>query len=134
MARFAFVSEDGLVITILEGSAADWPDLCALDRVKPAPNSNVLSGWRWNGALFMPPLPPVGPRTVTSLEFRRRFTQAERVAITKAGRTNDALQVWMDDLASAGEVQLDNADVAAGLAVLVGAGLLTAARATELIA
>lgn len=34
MARFAFVSEDGSVITILEGSAAVWPDLRALELVK----------------------------------------------------------------------------------------------------
>ena len=133
MAQFAFLAEDGTVISILTGTETDWPDLRALDRVQPAPNPNVLPGWRWNGAMFMPPLTPVGPRTVTSLEFRRRFTEDERRAITKAARTNDALQVWMDDLASAGEVALDAAEVAAGLALLVGANLLTAGRAAELV-
>ena len=133
MAQFAFLAEDGTVISILTGTATDWPDLRALNRVQPAPNSHVLPGWRWNGAMFMPPLPSAGPRTVTSLEFRRRFTPAERVAITTAAASNATLAIWMDDLSSAGEVNLDSPDVAAGLSALVGANLLTAGRAAELV-
>jgi len=139
MTRFAFLGEDGTVISILTGTETDWPDLRALDRVQPAPNSNVLPGWRWNGARFLAHLPPVGPRTVTSLEFRRRFTAEEQGAITLAASRGleqglPQLQVWLDDLSAAGDVDLDDPLVAGGLNMLVQEGLLAAERVSELLA
>ena len=74
------------------------------------------------------------PRTVTPREFRKRLTRAEQRAITAAAASNADLRLWMDDLEAAVEVDLNSVEVAAGLDVLVGAGLLTAQRKSEILA
>jgi hypothetical protein len=85
----------------------------------------------------LPPPPPV--RTVAPYEFRRRFTLSERASMTLAASQaldagNTALQVALDDLASAVEVNLDDPDVRTGLEAFVTAGALTQARLDEVLA
>lgn len=86
-----------------------------------------------------PDAPPVVPRTLSAFAFRRRFTQAERAAITLAASaaldTGDAtLQIWLDDLNSTQVVELDHPELAAGLAMLVAQNLLAAERVAEVLA
>jgi hypothetical protein len=83
--------------------------------------------------------PSAAPRTLSAFAFRRRFTQAERAAITLAASqaldAGDAtLQVWLDDLNSTQFVELDNPELAAGLALLVEHKLIDAARVAEVLA
>lgn len=85
------------------------------------------------------PAAPPPRRAVTALEFRRRFTDAERAAITLAAsrgleQGDPTLQIWLDDLAAAGEVNLDAAEVATGLGLLVTSGLLAPERVAEILA
>ncbi len=61
--------------------------------------------------------------------FRRLFTQAERLAITAAARSDDLVWMFMDDAAAAPMLQLDHRDVTQGLDYLVASGVITRARA-----
>ena len=86
-----------------------------------------------------PDAPPAALRTLSAFAFRRRFTQAERAAITLAASqaldAGDAtLQVWLDDLNSTQFVELDNPELAAGLALLVEHHLIDPARVAEVLA
>jgi hypothetical protein len=69
------------------------------------------------------------PIVVDALAFRRLFTQAERLAITAAARTDDTVRMFMDHAAAAAMLQLDHPDVAQGLDYLVASGIITRARA-----
>ena len=69
----------------------------------------------------------------TILEFKRRMTQAERVTIRTAAKSNASVEDFMDMLDSAQEVRSDDPDLAAGLQLLEAAGMLAAGRANEII-
>lgn len=74
------------------------------------------------------------PRILTVLQFRGRLTEAEELAITSAGQANAAIRVWLDRLAGALEVNLDDPRTVAGLQSLEAAGLLAPGRASEILA
>lgn len=105
--------------------------------------SAAAPGWRHEGGAFLPPVPPeVSPptpiRVLTARQFRERFTRAERAAITLAAsralEQDDAtLQVFLDDVTAAQEVELDHPDLLAGMDLLVTRDLVTAARAAEIL-
>jgi len=103
----------------------------------------VAVGDLWIGDGFAPPLPPEpaeAPRIIGALEFRqKKFTEAEREAITLAAsrglEENDArLQLWLDDLAAAGVVNLDSAEIRARVESLALLGLIAPGRAAEILA
>lgn len=78
-------------------------------------------------------------RGIPSLDFRRRFTPAERAAITlAASRAMDEgdamLQVWLDDCNAAGTIDLDAPEVSGALDLLVAAGLLSEERKEAVLA
>lgn len=78
---------------------------------------------------------PVVPSTYvwTKLEYLRRFTQAERIAIRDAAKVVPELFDYMELLALAEEIRSDDPDIAAALAMLEGAGLIAAGRAQEIL-
>lgn len=103
------------------------------------------SGW-WaigvtddpNHALYPQPV-----RIITKLAFRRRFTLAERIALDAAreglnpalpAEAVSALRTMQKDLDLAEDINLDDADVVAGLAFVQSLGLITAERAAEVLA
>lgn len=72
-----------------------------------------------------------GAKTYTPLEFLRRFTMQERAAIRSS---SDAIvQDFMYLLDRASEVVTDDPDTINGLSYLVSLGLMTDARATEVL-
>lgn len=73
-------------------------------------------------------------RVFTVLEFRDRLTPEEELAITEAGMVSAAVRVWLDRLAGAQTVDLDDPRTIGGLQQMVGAGLLTAPRMAEILA
>jgi hypothetical protein len=79
-----------------------------------------------------PTPPPV--TVVSSLAFRQLFTAAEGQAITQAAQTNAQLRMFIDDEGAAGVVDLTNPEVTTGIAMLMSAGLLTQARADQILA
>lgn len=86
------------------------------------------------------PEPIVEPRILTRLGFRRRFTMTERIAFDNApdnqllpAEARAAVRTMQNDLALAEEVDLDDPDVIAGVQMLVQIGLISQARATEVL-
>ncbi|OFW37665.1 MAG: hypothetical protein A3J29_06220 [Acidobacteria bacterium RIFCSPLOWO2_12_FULL_67_14b] len=80
------------------------------------------SGKRWNGIAFEV-IPPAPVRVLSRLDFARRFTLAEEASIDALADTNRAVKAWMRRLSLADSVNLDRADVAAGLAYLKSVGI-----------
>lgn len=74
------------------------------------------------------PLPPV--RALSRLEFLRRFTAAERIAIRAS--TDPVVEDMMALQDAAEYIDIDDADTQAGLQYLASVGLLTPGRAAEI--
>jgi hypothetical protein len=74
-----------------------------------------------------------GGNILTRLQFRNRFTQAEKVAIYTAAEQVVAIKVWLDDLMVAESVDLTAPETIAGVQGLEQAGLLAAGRADEIL-
>lgn len=74
------------------------------------------------------------PRRVGEFrEFMELFTEQEALAIVSATQTNAAIKVWYDKAMGGATFSLDNAQVAVGFSALVAAGLLSQARADEIM-
>ena len=93
-------------------------------------------GWAYENGVFTAPIiaPITAKRSITVLAFRSRFTQAEKQAIYTAAKTSVDVQIWLDDLAVATEVILDDARTTAGVQAMESAGLISAGRAAEILA
>jgi hypothetical protein len=85
--------------------------------------------------------PPESPRVISKLEFRRRFTMAERVAIDNspdspavAAQYRPALRTILKDFELAEYINLDDPLLGDSLAFFAGAGLLSADRIPEILA
>ena len=84
----------------------------------------------WN-----PEAPPAAPtsRTMTKLEYLRRFTTAERVAIRAAAASNPVLDDYLKLMELAQEIDTGDADTIAAVTMLEQAGLIAAGRANEVL-
>ena len=81
-----------------------------------------LIGRRWTGEVFEV-IPPAPIRVLSPVDFTRRFTLAEETAIDILADTNRIVKVWRYRLTLAQRVDLDHADVAAGLAYIKSVGI-----------
>ena len=91
-------------------------------RTLAAGDMQDYSGHRWDGTAFVR-IPPAPIRVLTPLEFARRFTLAEDTAIDTLADTDRIVKAWRYRLALAQQVDLDHADVAAGLAYVKSVGI-----------
>ncbi len=131
--RYAII-ENGVVVNVVEA-----PEPMAGKEMVATLEAGI--GWTWsNGEFTRPSLPPAAPiRRIRTLAFRRRLPVEARRALTVAASAaldgGDAtLQTWLDDLAASREVDLDDPEVADGVAALVAAGLISAGQAQTLLA
>lgn len=76
---------------------------------------------------------PVVAMVWTKLEYLRRFTQAERIAIRGVAKMVPELDDYLQLLELADEVRSDDPDIVGALAMLEGAGLIGAGRAGEIL-
>ena len=74
------------------------------------------------------------PRTIIKLEYLRRFTTAERVAIRAAAAANPVLDDYLKLMELAQEINLDDADTIAAVQMMEQSGLIAAGRAAEILA
>ncbi len=81
-----------------------------------------------------PAIEPEIKQPISVLDFRNRFTQDEKIAIYTAAKQVVAIQVWIDDLASAKDVTVTHDQTIAGINALESAGLIGAGRAAEILA
>ena len=72
-------------------------------------------------------------RILTKLEYLRRFTQAERIAIRAAAKAVAELDDYLELLALAQDVRLDDPDIVAALNMLESGGLIGDGRAQEIL-
>lgn len=76
---------------------------------------------------------PIVAMTWTKLEYLRRFSQAERIAIREAAKVTPELDDYLQLLELAEEVSSDDPDIIAALAMLEAGGLIGAGRAAEIL-
>lgn len=106
-------------------SAVDWPDFPFSD---------------YNHIVHVEPSPVQEPveRNISGVQYMRRFTQAERIAIREAAKSSAALDDYLRlldlTIAQGGVVNLNDPDVAAALNMLETFGLIAAGRAAEVLA
>ena len=75
----------------------------------------------------------VTDKLITRLAFKKRMTDAERIAVRGAAAVNDTIYDFMDLLSDATYVDLEDPETVAGVGALEGAGLLGAGRASEIL-
>lgn len=96
-------------------------------------NDSTTIGKTWNGSTFGAPLADDPVTTFTRLAFRNRFTMVEKQAIYTAAETVVDIRIFLDDLASASNIDITNAQTAGGVNALETAGLIGTGRATEIL-
>ena len=89
---------------------------------------------QYNHILKKPESTPAQQRLITKLEYLRRFTTAERVAIRAAAAANPVLEDYLKLMELAQEINLDDADTVAAVQMLEQSGLIASGRATEVLA
>ena len=101
----------------------------------------------WHGMEFAThdhtPAPVINPdgsiegaivgRTLTKLEYLRRFTVDERVAIRAAAEQNAVLADYLQLMELAQDINTGDADTIAAVTLLEQAGLIAAGRAQEIL-
>lgn len=70
---------------------------------------------------------------ITRLALRQRFTFSERVTIETAAETDAAVRVMLKDQDSATFIDLSRQDTIDGVNMLASKGLITEARASEIL-
>ena len=74
------------------------------------------------------PIPPM-----SKLDFLKRLTFAERVAIETAASTDAEVRVVKESLLAADEIKLDDSEMIAGIGLYVSKGFITESRALEIL-
>lgn len=77
---------------------------------------------------------PAAPRVMTKLAFTNRFTTAELVAIYTAAKTEVFVEVFLDKLKIAEEINLSDPNLLEALTAFVQMGLLAEPRIIEILA
>lgn len=84
---------------------------------------------------------PQGPKIITKLAFRRRFTFPERVAVDHAPENEGmhpevrmALRTMQTDMELAEEIDLTDIDIVSGVQLLAQLGLIAPDRVAEILA
>lgn len=100
-------------------------------------NPQPAHGWIFSGNTFEPPKNVDGsPKmTITRLAFRNRFTLAEKAALYTAAASPQGLpiKIYLDDLSAATFIDLSRQDTIVGIQTLAAIGVLTNARAQEIL-
>jgi hypothetical protein len=98
-------------------------------------NPQPVVGWVFDGN-HLSPGPGQGAtatRKITKLGLRQRFTFSELCALTAAAQTTTPVAALLGNLSVATYVDLNRADTAGGIGLLVSIGLLTPERATAIL-
>jgi len=72
-------------------------------------------------------------KPISKLDFLKRLTFAERVAIETAGETDAEVRVVKQSLLVAEEIRVDDPEMIAGMELYAAKGLITDARRIEIL-
>lgn len=145
MKRFAIIENQTVTNIAIATSPleANWIDLTGI-------STEPGTGWAYTGGVFTAPVVPpavVPPpsRILTRTQFRKRFTQTERedadeleetfksnAALTAAQKRK--LRSGYKDFNSATVVDLDDSSITPMFDLYIALGILTQARAAEILA
>jgi len=135
----AFI-KNGAVVEIKDVTDEELhPIVNDYDQVIEITNENPQPGigWRYEGNQWLIPIGANGTPSmiITRLAFRNRFTMAEKAVLYTAAATPQGvgLKVYLDDLAAATFVDLARPDTIASVNYLATLGIITSARATEIL-
>lgn len=104
----------------------------AVDRFPGKTDEEVLAVISAEQAAQMPTA-ALPQKVITKLAFMNRFTMEELAAIYTAAKTEVMVEVFLDKLKIAEEVNLADAQTIGGLQALAASGLLTEARVQEVL-
>lgn len=90
-------------------------------------------GWIEVGDEYAEPEVELSPEPLAPIDFMRRFTPAEWIAIDSARATDGMVRYVMALFEAALSVRLDHPDTIAALGYFVHVGLLTQERADEIL-
>lgn len=110
----------GAVVHAYGADAPDHTDAYPFDQYNHIPQPEAVE--------------PPPARTLTKLEYLRRFTTAERVTIRQAAKAEPVLEDYLAMLELAQDINLDDPDTAAAVGMLEQVGLIAAGRAAEVLA
>lgn len=123
---------NGTVIGVREGDWSGKPGYILL-----ANDERVIQGMGFDASksprFFLKPRPQPAPKW-TAFQFLLRFTEAEREAFRVAAATDSAVADFMQLCTAASQVEANHPMTIAGMDYLVAEGLLTQARADEVLA
>jgi len=91
-------------------------------------------GWLYDGSTFAPPAPVVLPKIISKVQYLKRFTQAERVAVREAAKVSPIVDDYIRLMDAASDIDLADPDTVDGVNALEAAGLLAAGRSAEVLA
>lgn len=91
-------------------------------------------GYEGGVLIAIPPPPPEYTGLTSVLSFRNRMTMAEKQAIYTASSSDVVVKMFLDDLAAASYVDVEDPQTIAGIDYLIGAGLIEADRRSDILA
>jgi hypothetical protein len=95
-----------------------------------------VAGWTFDGLNFRDltgNLQVQEMKRISKLAFRNRFTFAEKVIIESAMVSSPELKAWYQDFLVSHYIDLNRLDTQQGIMFLAAAGILTVARANEIL-
>lgn len=128
MPSYAIIKENRCIATGSLKTLPDRPDL--IERVAGVPRvGDVLENGEW----VTPPQPAPEPSPIlTRLAFMDRFTTAELVAIYTEAKTSVEVEIWLDKVKAAENIDLTDPRTREALAMLEAGGLIGEGRADEI--
>lgn len=99
--------------------------------------ANIGDHYDATTGVFAAPVAPPAPEPsneLTKIEYLKRFTQDERIAIRAAGKVNSVVEDYIELMNAAVIVHKDDPNTIAGLNALTQAGILAPGRAAEILA
>ena len=119
---------NGVVVCV---APQEWTPPESLDYDDTQDGTGAAIGHVWTGAAYYNPnAAPAEP--LPPIDFMRRFTPSEWIAIDAARETDGMVRYVMGLFSAAQSVRIDHPDTQSALAYFVYVGLLTQARADEI--